>query len=109
MDTSGTHTILVFCLRKRLKSLDHRKGQVMAYMYILECADRLYYDSSTCDLERRLKEHGDGEGAGYTKARLPREACLLRGASEYQSIRVLKRLFCEKSKCKIGARKSVRL
>ena len=43
----------------------------MAYMYILECADRSLYVGSTRDLERRLAQHGDGEGAIYTRSRLP--------------------------------------
>ena len=41
------------------------------YMYILECADNSYYTGSTIDLKRRLRQHQDGEGANYTKKRLP--------------------------------------
>jgi putative endonuclease len=41
------------------------------YLYILECADGNYYTGSTNDLERRLKEHQSGNGANFTKARLP--------------------------------------
>jgi len=40
-------------------------------MYILECADGSYYTGSTKDLERRLCQHQNGEGANYTKKRLP--------------------------------------
>ena len=40
-------------------------------MYILECVDNSYYTGSTIDLERRLRQHQDGEGANYTKKRLP--------------------------------------
>ncbi len=43
----------------------------MAWMYILECADGSYYVGSTTDLERRLLEHEEGEGAKYTKRRRP--------------------------------------
>jgi putative endonuclease len=43
----------------------------MAYMYILECSDRSLYVGSTRDLEHRLAQHGDGEGAQYTMTRLP--------------------------------------
>ncbi len=35
----------------------------MPYMYILQCADNSFYVGSTWDLERRLNEHGSGEGA----------------------------------------------
>lgn len=41
------------------------------YMYILECSDGSYYTGSTIDLERRLQEHQNGEGANHTKKRLP--------------------------------------
>ncbi|WP_298119069.1 GIY-YIG nuclease family protein [Flavobacterium sp.] len=40
-------------------------------MYILLCSDGSYYTGSTIDLERRLNEHQNGEGANHTKKRLP--------------------------------------
>ncbi|WP_317046115.1 GIY-YIG nuclease family protein [Aquimarina sediminis] len=40
-------------------------------MYILECSDGSYYTGSTKDIERRLIEHQNGEGANHTKKRLP--------------------------------------
>ena len=40
-------------------------------MYILLCSDDSYYTGSTNDLELRLKQHQAGEGANYTKSRLP--------------------------------------
>ena len=43
----------------------------MAYIYILECADGSYYTGSTTDLERRLWQHQQGEGANHTAKRLP--------------------------------------
>jgi len=43
----------------------------MPYMYLLECADGSYYVGSTWDIERRLAEHGAGEGAEYTRRRRP--------------------------------------
>ena len=41
------------------------------YMYILECADGSYYTGSTKDLELRLSQHQSGNGANFTKKRLP--------------------------------------
>ncbi|MBQ4802365.1 GIY-YIG nuclease family protein [Aquimarina sp. MMG015] len=41
------------------------------YMYILECSDGSYYTGSTKDLDRRLQQHQNGEGANHTKKRLP--------------------------------------
>lgn len=42
-------------------------------MYILKCSDSTYYTGSTKNLERRLIQHQNGEGANYTKKRLPVE------------------------------------
>ncbi len=41
------------------------------YMYILECCDGSYYTGSTIHLDIRLAQHMMGEGAKYTKNRLP--------------------------------------
>lgn len=41
------------------------------YMYILECADGSFYTGSTTNLDLRLIQHNTGEGANYTKKRLP--------------------------------------
>jgi putative endonuclease len=43
----------------------------MPFMYILECSDRSLYVGSTWDLDRRLSQHNEGEGAEYTRHRLP--------------------------------------
>jgi putative endonuclease len=41
------------------------------YCYILECSDGSYYTGSTKNLELRLQQHQNGEGANHTKKRLP--------------------------------------
>jgi putative endonuclease len=43
----------------------------MPFTYILRCSDGSYYVGSTWDLERRVSQHIAGEGAEYTKRRLP--------------------------------------
>lgn len=43
----------------------------MGYMYILVCSDGSYYTGSTKYLNRRLDQHQRGDGANYTKKRLP--------------------------------------
>jgi len=43
----------------------------IGYVYILECSDGSFYTGSTKDLERRIQQHQAGEGAKYTKQRLP--------------------------------------
>lgn len=42
-------------------------------MYILECSDGSYYTGSTWKLEPRIEQHDAGEGANYTRCRLPVE------------------------------------
>lgn len=41
------------------------------FMYILLCADSSYYTGSTIDLDRRIAQHANGEGAKHTRSRLP--------------------------------------
>lgn len=41
------------------------------WVYILLCSDNSYYTGSTNNLEIRLAQHQNGEGAKYTNKRLP--------------------------------------
>ena len=50
--------------------LHHGLGMA-GYMYILECSDGSYYTGSTKNLDLRLWQHRNGEGANHTKKRLP--------------------------------------
>lgn len=43
----------------------------MYYVYMLECRDGSLYTGITTDVERRFKEHSEGTGAKYTKAKQP--------------------------------------
>jgi len=45
----------------------------MAFVYILKCSDNSYYTGSTKNIELRLWQHQNGEGAIHTKKRLPVE------------------------------------
>ena len=49
----------------------------MFYTYILKCRDNSFYCGYTTDIERRLNEHNMGNGAKYTKPRLPVELVYL--------------------------------
>lgn len=40
-------------------------------VYIVECADDTLYTGYTTDVQRRVKEHNEGEGAKYTQGRTP--------------------------------------
>jgi putative endonuclease len=46
---------------------------MQGYMYILKCRDGSFYTGSTINLERRVKQHQDGEGANHTKKFQPVE------------------------------------
>jgi len=39
--------------------------------YLLECADGTLYCGITNDLEKRIAQHNAGEGAKYTRGRVP--------------------------------------
>lgn len=41
------------------------------YTYILECGDGTWYTGWTTDLNRRVAVHNRGQGAKYTRSRLP--------------------------------------
>ncbi len=54
--------------------------------YLLECADGTLYCGITNDLDRRLAVHNAGDGAKYTRSRLPvrlayAETCVDRSAA----------------------------
>lgn len=42
-----------------------------AFVYMLRCADGTLYTGWTNDIAARLKAHGCGHGAKYTRSRLP--------------------------------------
>ncbi|WHN66175.1 GIY-YIG nuclease family protein [Cysteiniphilum sp. QT6929] len=44
---------------------------MQAFVYILECSDGSYYTGSTKNVELRLWEHQNGQGANHTRKRLP--------------------------------------
>ena len=54
--------------------------------YLLRCADDTYYCGISNDLEKRLTAHNAGEGAKYTRGRIPvsvvyRESCADKSAA----------------------------
>ncbi|AXR76378.1 GIY-YIG nuclease family protein [Natrarchaeobaculum sulfurireducens] len=51
-------------------------------VYVLECADGSLYTGYTTDLERRVAEHNDGDGAKYTRGRTP---VVVRHQERYES------------------------
>ena len=46
-------------------------ARTMAWAYIVECSDGTFYVGSTVNLERRISQHNEGEGAAYTRRRRP--------------------------------------
>ena len=45
--------------------------KTMNYVYLLRCADGSLYCGWTTDLEARIEAHNSGQGAKYTRSRLP--------------------------------------
>ncbi|NCB92706.1 MAG: GIY-YIG nuclease family protein [Clostridia bacterium] len=43
----------------------------MNYTYILKCHDNTFYTGWTNDIKKRIQVHNAGQGAKYTRARLP--------------------------------------
>lgn len=43
------------------------------YTYIIQCSDGTLYTGWTNDIKRRMEEHNSGNGAKYTRTRLPVE------------------------------------
>jgi len=41
------------------------------HIYIIECSDGTLYTGITNDLVRRIREHNEGTGSRYTRARCP--------------------------------------
>lgn len=41
------------------------------YVYIIECRNNILYTGITNDLKKRINEHNSGEGAKFTKGRIP--------------------------------------
>lgn len=61
--------------------------------YLLHCADDTFYCGITNDLEKRLAAHNAGEGAKYTRGRLPVrvvhcEACTDKSAALKREIQI---------------------
>lgn len=45
------------------------KKIIMYFVYLLQCKDNTLYTGITTNLKRRFKEHGQGKGGAYTRAR----------------------------------------
>ena len=48
-----------------------RKGRKDWTVYILRCGDGSLYTGIAKDVQARVKQHSEGRGATYTRARLP--------------------------------------
>ena len=52
---------------------DGPDSQAEHYVYVVECSDGTYYTGYTTDVERRVADHNNGDGAKYTRGRRPVE------------------------------------
>jgi putative endonuclease len=69
------------------------------FVYILLCRDGTFYTGYTPDLVRRLELHNSGQGAKYTRSRLPVELIW------HKEYRYFKRAFLAELKIKKLTRK----
>ncbi|MFP4232762.1 MAG: GIY-YIG nuclease family protein [Candidatus Aenigmatarchaeota archaeon] len=67
-------------------------------LYVLRLSDGSLYTGITKDLERRVKEHREGEGSKYVRSRLPCEIVYTEDCEDRSS--VLKREAEIKKMCK---------
>jgi putative endonuclease len=78
------------------KIIESSCAQVMSWVcYLLRCADDTLYCGVTNDLEKRLAVHNAGEGAKYTRGRLPvtvvySEACADKSAALKRELQIKK-------------------
>ena len=68
-------------------------GLLNWFVYILRCVDGTLYTGITNDIERRIAEHEQGQGAKYTKGRGPfqlvyKEICRNRGIATKREITI---------------------
>lgn len=54
-------------------------------VYIILCSDDTLYTGITTDIERRLRQHGEGRGAKYFRGRQPKELIYLEGRHDRSS------------------------
>jgi predicted GIY-YIG superfamily endonuclease len=57
-----------------------RKGRKDWTVYILRCGDGSLYTGIAKDVRARLRQHGEGRGAAYTRTRLPVELLYQQGS-----------------------------
>lgn len=72
------------------------------YVYILRCKDKSFYTGITTNLKRRLREHKNKKGGGYTRAhaagkivyaeKFPNRSKALKREAEIKSWRKKKKL-----------------
>lgn len=77
------------------------------FVYMVECSDGTLYTGWTTDADRRVKTHNKGQGARYTRSRLPVTLVYLeqiRGKSEcLQREAAIKKLRRSQKKKLIGS------
>jgi len=57
--------------KEEVEVIKDNKSNNLHYIYVVECSDGSLYTGYTTDVERRLEEHNAGQGAKYTRGRLP--------------------------------------
>ena len=79
-----------------------------AFVYMLECGDGSFYTGWTTDIEDRVRTHNSGQGAKYTRSRLPVKLVYFEEAKDRSAAlkreAAIKRLTREKKELLIAGR-----
>jgi putative endonuclease len=68
--TCSSHLDII-CLNLRMIQGMKKRGRKDWTVYILRCGDGSLYTGIAKDVRARVKQHNEGRGASYTRARLP--------------------------------------
>jgi putative endonuclease len=96
-------------MKTAMRMMNDRTGH---FVYIALCADGTLYTGYTNDVAKRIKAHNAGEGAKYTRPRLPvravyTEVCMSKGEALKREARI-KKLRREKKLQLIAAADDIR-
>ena len=69
----GSLPLAIFAYRGIIRTTMRKSTRRAAFVYLLRCADGTIYTGWTFDVARRVREHQQGRGARYTRARRPVE------------------------------------
>lgn len=71
LNPKATETAVPYRRKIKMPRTETKNTSEKHYVYILRCCDDSLYTDWTTDLKKRIETHNKGNGAKYTRARLP--------------------------------------